>query len=589
MPAHDSKPHRWRLENRYFAAAAYVLTTLLMTFPLALSWRTALPAGDGDIWQNYWNLWWWKQCLLEGMNPFHTPFLFFPNGTDLVFHTHSPFNQVLSMPVNLLFGEAAAYNFCVLFALTVSGFATYLLVRDLTSDANAAFLAGLVFAYFPNLVEQTQEHLNLFTIQFIPLALFYLLRWGRSLRTVDALAFGACFGLNALCGWHLGLKLAMIVTPVVLWIGWRNRHKWSGYALGLGAAASLALLIVLPALSPLIASIAGGADFFTKQPVPRGIDASYLFRAAYANPLLGSLVESSYASRAYAAAGFVCYLGFVPTLLAALAVWRVPRRAVGWLTLFGLGVILAVGVDPLWNGTRFEADFLPFGWLRGIPFLENLRVANRFMLVAGLGLAVLVGLGWQRLRWKPPWALALVATLVLAEYSWLPYPTRKIEQSPLLQELASRPGAVLDIPFHQRSRTVHNMVAQTVHGRPISGGYLSTYPPSTLEGIENEPALSRLARVPSEESAIEIQRLHELGFRTIIIHKYRLESFRQRLREKSSPKHVLEWKRIQRSGGIPDATMAALRKQLDGALGGAALEDDAMAIYFLEIVPEQSR
>ncbi len=581
MPADRPTPRHWTLGNSYVAAAAYLFTTLLMTFPLALSWRTALPAGDGDIWQNYWNLWWWKQCLLEGMNPFHTSYLFFPNGTDLVFHTHSPFNQVLSMPVNLLFGEAAAYNFCVVFSLTVAGFATYLLVREITSDPSAAFLAGLVFAYFPNLVEQTQEHLNLFTIQFIPLALFYLLRWGRSLRTIDALAFGACFALNALCGWHLGLKLAMIVTPAVVWIGWRSRQRWREYLFGLAAAAALALFIVLPALTPVVATMAAGADYFTKPPVPRGIDASYLFRPSYANPLFGPLVEDSYVTRGYQAAGFVCYLGLVPMVLAAIGVWRAPRLALGWLTLFAFGVILAVGVDPLWNGARLEADYLPLAWLRGIPLLENLRVANRFMLVAGLGLAVLVGIGWQQLGQKRRWALPLAAVLVLAEYSWLPYPTRQVDRSLLLRQVAARPGAVLDIPFHQRSRTVHNMVAQTIHERPISGGYLSTYPPATLDGIATEPALSALAGDPSAETPVDVERLRELGFRTLIIHKYRLQSLRERLRETSDPTDTLEWKRILRLGGVPDATVEALRQQLDSALGGAALEDEDLAIYFL--------
>ena len=580
MLVNDSKQRPWSLDNSYVAAAAYLFTTLLMTFPLALSWRTALPAGDGDIWQNYWNLWWWKQCLLEGMNPFQTPYLFFPNGTDLIFHTHSPFNQVLSMPVNLLFGEAAAYNFCVVFGLTVSGFATYLLVREITSDASAAFLAGLVFAYFPNLVEQTQEHLNLFTIQFIPLALLYLLRWGRSSRTVDALAFGACFGLNALCSWHLGLKLALIVTPVVVWICWQNRQQWSGYARGLGLAAALAVLIVLPAVSPMVASLATGAEYATKPPVPRGIDASYLLTPSYANPLFGPIVESRYAERTYRAAGFVCYLGLVPVLLAALGAWRAPRRALGWLALFALAVILSVGVDPSWNNTRLEADFLPFGLLRGIPLLENLRVANRFMLVAGLGLAVLVGIGWQQLRYKRRWALPLATILVLAEYSWLPYPIRRVELSPLLQQVAQRPGAVLDIPFHQRSRTVHNMLAQTVHGKPISGGYLSTYPPATLAAVDSEPALSALAGGASAEAVVDIERLRELGFQTVIVHKYRSQGVQQRLRETSDPSDALEWKRILRLGGIPDATMAALRQQLDSALGGAAIEDDDLAIYF---------
>ena len=411
--------------------------------------------------------------------------------------------------------------------------------------------------------------------------MFYLLRWSRSLRTIDALAFGACFALNALCGWHLGLKLAMIVTPAVIWIGWRNRQRWGDYLLGLAAAAALALFIVLPALTPVVASMAAGADYFTKPPVPRGIDASYLFRASYANPLFGPLVEASYVTRGYQAAGFVCYLGLVPMVLAALGVWRAPRRALGWLTLFALGVILAVGVDPIWNGTRLEADFLPFGWLRGIPLLENLRVANRFMLVAGLGLAVLVGIGWQQFGQKQRWALPLAAVLVLAEYSWLPYPIRQVDLSPLLQQVAARPGAVLDIPFHQRSRTVHNMAAQTIHGRPISGGYLSTYPPSTLDGIANEPALSALAGLPSAEAAFEVERLRELGFRTVIIHKYRAQGFQQRLRERWRPTDFLEWKRVLRRGGIPDATMEALRQQLDSEVGGAAIEDEDLAIYFL--------
>ena len=581
MLANDSWQRRLSLADSYVAAAAYLLATLLMTFPLALSWRTALPAGDGDIWQNYWNFWWWKRCLLEGMNPFQTDYLFHPSGTDLIFHTHSPFNQVLSMPVNLLFGEAAAYNFCVVFGLTVAGFSTYLLVREITADASAAFLAGLVFAYFPNLVEQTQEHLNLFAIQFIPLALFYLLRWGRSSRTVDALAFGACFGLNALCGWHLGLKLALIVTPVVTWIAWRNRRQWSVYARGLGLAAALAVLIVLPAVTPMVTSLAGGADYLTKPPVPRGIDASYLFTPSYANPLFAPLVESRYADRTYQAAGFVCYLGIVPVLLAAFGTWRAPRRALGWLALFALGVILAIGVDPSWNNARHEMDFLPFGLLRGIPLLENLRVANRFMLVAGLGLAVLVGIGWQQLGRKRRWALPLAAILVLAEYCWLPFPIRKVEISPLLQQVANRPGAVLDIPFHQRSRTVHNMLSQTVHGKPISGGYLSTYPPATLDAIDSELALSSLAGVSSEEAVVDFERLRELGFQTVIIHKYRLQSLQQRLRETSDPRDTLEWKRILRLGGFPDATARALREQLDDALGSAALEDENLAIYFL--------
>ncbi len=581
MPADNSDSRPWSLRNGYFAASLYLALTLLMTFPLAVSWRSALPAGSGDIWQNYWNFWWWKWCLLAQANPLHSPMLFYPGGTDLIFHTHSPFNQIIAMPVNLAFGEAAAYNFCVILALTLTGFGTYLLVRDLTGSPQAGFLAGLVFAYFPNLVEQTLEHPNLFSIQFIPLSLFYLLRWSRSLSMPHALAFGACFALNALCSWHLGLKLALIVVPVMIWIWWRNRARWRVCVTGAAAAAAMAVLLVLPLLVPLAASIAEGSSYYVKDPVPRGIDASYLFTASYANPVFKGWVRDRYVERNYRAAGFVCYLGFIPLILAAFGVWKGSRRSYGWLALFLVGLILALGVDPLWDGKQLAADYMPFSWLGALPLLENLRVANRFMLVAGLGLAVMAGFGWKHVGTKAKWALPLTAVLILAEYSWLPYPLQTVATSPLLQQVADRPGAVLDIPFHQRNRTVHNMVAQTVHGRPIGGGYLATYPPTIAAAIAGEPTLSALAGVPAADVAIDVERLRELGFRTVTIHKYRTQSFLARSLESLDRTDLLVHKRVLRLGGIPDATMEAIRSQLDETLGPAALEDDQLAIYFL--------
>ena len=559
----------------------YAGLTVLMTFPLAWHWRDGLPGGSGDIWQNYWNLWWWKQCLLEGLNPLHTSLLFYPAGADLAFHTHSPFNQVLAMPVNLLFGEAAAYNFCVFFALTLAGFGAYLLVRELTASSSAGFLAGLVFAYFPQTMEQTLEHLNLFSVQFIPLTLYYLLRWSRSMRSLDALAFGACFGLNALCSWHLGLKLAMVVTPWLAWLAWRRRNSWSAFAKGIGAAATLALLIVLPLLAPMLVVIGDGQDYFLKGPTNRGIDPSYLLTPTFANPLFGDWSLARYMDRRYQAAGFICFLGFFPVALALVGAVRSGRRCWPWLGLFAFGLTLALGAHLLWDGTLHGSTTLPFAFLRDIPLLANLRVANRFLILSGIALAVLAGYGWAAIRARRVWAMPVAAVLILVEYSWMPFPVQKIELSPLLANLAQRPGAILDIPFHQRNRTVLNMVAQTVHGKPISGGYLASYSPAILDAIDGEAALRQLAEVPAPDAVVEVDRLRAIGFRTIVIHKHRMDSERDKQLSSTPPEALLERKRAARLGGVPDTTIEAIREQLDDALGGAVLEDDQLAIYFL--------
>jgi uncharacterized membrane protein len=162
-------------------AGAYLLIALAMTFPLVLNFRSSVPLGAADLWHNYWNFWWWKQCLLTlHQHPYWTQFLFHPSGASLVFYTHSPLNMLVSLPVNVLFGPAAAYNFCVVLALWLSGFGAYLLVKDLTGHSRGAFLAGIVFAFFPQHVEQTLEHLNLFSTEFMPLAGLFLLRLGRT-------------------------------------------------------------------------------------------------------------------------------------------------------------------------------------------------------------------------------------------------------------------------------------------------------------------------------------------------------------------------------------------------------------------------
>lgn len=569
------------LDRHIGALGCYLALTLLMTFPLVLSWRDALPAGAGDLWQNYWNFWWWKKCLLEGINPLQTQALFHPFGADLVFHTHSPFNQVLAMPVNLVFGAAAAYNFSVVVALTLSGFGAFLLTKELTGSAASGFLAGLVFGYFPQTVEQTLEHVNLFSAQFIPLTLFYLVRWTRRSRRADALACGACFGLNALCSWHLGLKLAILMAPWVAWHLWRNRKHAGKMARDVGLGVAIATLLVLPMLAPMVALIGEGAEYYLKGPVARGIDPSYLLTPSFGNPIFGGLVQDRYLDRAYQAAGFVCFLGFVPLALASVGVWRRGRQVYPWLAVFVLSIVFALGAQPYWDGTLHESIVLPFASLSWFPLLENLRVANRFMVVASVGLAVLAGYGWRSLGARPAWALPLVAVLLLAEYSWLPFPMQEVTHSPLLEQVAKRPGAVLDLPFHQRNRTVHNMVAQTVHGKPISGGYLSSYPPEVEESVKAEPVLAQLAGVPAATARVDVDRLRELGFTTVIVRKYRIESVRAPMLASVQPGDLLERKRVLRLGGIPDEVMASIRSQLDAAVGGAALEDGLLAVYFL--------
>ena len=575
------------LRSRGAVAGLYLLLTICMTFPLVLHMGSSVPAGAGDIWQNYWNFWWWERCLLDLQSPYHSQLLFHPSGTDVIFHTHSAFNMIVAMPVNMIWGPGAAYNFCVLLALWLSGWGGYLLVKELTGDVRAAFLAGLVFAYFPQHIEQTLEHLNLFSTQFIPLTLLYFFRLARRGGTHNVAGLAVCFALNALCSWHLGLKLILTLLPLAVLAIVRKIRPVSLVARDLAIAAGVSALILLPLVFPLLAETASGANYFEKRLVDRGIDAAYLFTPFFEHPLWGNLTVDAYLDRAYQASGFICYLGFIPVGLAAWALARRKKGAGYWAFFTAATLLLALGAHPFWDGTLYEGVTLPFALLQFFPGMDFLKVANRFLILTSLGLAILVGYGWTALRKPSDLKFALLGGLIFLEYLWAPYPIQEVAVSPLYSQMrnSGQTGAILDIPFNQRNRTVLNLLAQTVHGRPIADGYVSTIPLRASEAIRTEPVLRDLAGVPKLERPIDRDRLLALGFDTVVLHKNRAESYGQRRLAEVEPSDLLGRKWALRLGGIPDKTLRRIRTELTRLCGEPPWEDEQITVFDLRRRP----
>lgn len=573
------------LSRPIWVGGLYLVLTLALTFPLALHFTSALPGGTNDVWSNYWNFWWWKFSLLElHQSPYRTKFLFHPTGASLVFHTHSPFNMLVSLPVNYAFGPAAAYNFCSLLAFWLSGWGAFLLAREVTGDARGSFLAGIVFAFFPQHFEQTLEHLNLASTQFIPFTLYYLLRLRREGGWRNALGLGVSFAFCALCGWHLGIMLALILAPICLALLVRGPRPRSAFSRELALAALAATAIAFPHFSPMLVEALWGFESFSKPEVNEGIDLAFLFWPAYGHPLFNPLVTPAYAGRSYASAGFVAYLGYVPVALAAWAAWRRRAGVVLWGLLFLLTLIFALGAHPLWNGHLIESVDLPAIVIREIPGIKVLRTANRFLIFTGLALGVLVALGWTALRKQTDARFALLAGVILFEYLWTPFPIQEVALSPIYEQLARADGsgAVLDIPFLQRSRSArHNMVAQTIHHRPIAGGHVSVDPLGPIRAIQNEPALTDLARIPRLERPVDRKRLLELGFDWMILHKTRADSFRDAVVARTDPDDLVALKRANRLGGIPDEKMQRIREQLEALTGGPSFEDAEIVVFDL--------
>jgi hypothetical protein len=115
-------------KSHLLALAGYLLLTIAMTWPATRYFTGGIPGDGFDGWQNYWNLWWVKQALLVlGSNPYFTHLLDAPTGVSLLFHTLNIFNGLWTLPIQLNFGLAAAYNSVVLLSFVLAGFGGYLL------------------------------------------------------------------------------------------------------------------------------------------------------------------------------------------------------------------------------------------------------------------------------------------------------------------------------------------------------------------------------------------------------------------------------------------------------------------------------
>jgi hypothetical protein len=281
------------------------------------------------------------------------------------------------------------------------------------------------------------------------------------------------------------------------------------------------------------------------------------------------------------------YLGFVPVAMAALAVIRRQKYAALWCAFTAGTLIFALGKHPYWNGRLIESITLPFAVLEHIPVLELLRLGNRFLILTSLGLAVLVAMGWCALRRQSRAGFLLLAGLICFEYTWTPFPMRPVDTSPLYNNLAAAGRrAVLDFPGFERSRGAHNMVAQTIHNLPIADGYLSTLPPEVERFLASDPVLSRLYIDRSKLAApLDVSHLLDLGFDTMILHKYRRDSYGEKIRAQTQPWEITKDRAVGRLGGVPDEVMDRLREDLTEQCGPPAFEDEQIVVFYLDRRP----
>jgi hypothetical protein len=428
----------------------YVLLLVVMSWPMARDLVHTGPVDRPDGRLNAWILAWGGSTLFtEPGRVFQAP-AFHPLPDALAFSENLLLPAAAVAPLEAIGGPLFAYNLALLGSLLLSGLGVQLLVRRVSGDRLAAFVAGAYFAAGPHRWTRL-SHLHAQVTVFLPFALLALeCFWAkRSLRR--ALVVGLMVALQGLASVYLGVITASAVSVAILVAllgGLRPREL-----LKLGVGLLLAAAILWPVAHPYLRMRAFQGVEFTMETVA-GYAASLPSYAAAGTQLWGRVTNRHLPAEQIRDTLFPG-LTILALGLAGLAVAPRRYRAVA-LATSAAAIVLSLG--PETAVYRFLHEHLIL--LRGV------RALSRFALVPVLALSVLGGLALAgRRRLVVLGALALM----MAESVNLPLRLGRYDgPSPTARWLAGKKGAVVYLPFASDDTRV--MLDGLAHRRPLING-----------------------------------------------------------------------------------------------------------------------
>jgi hypothetical protein len=258
------------MQRAWHAFAAYLGLALIATWPLARGLGRDVAADLGDPVFVMWVLAWDCEQLLailrgdvSRLATFFDTNIFHPAPLTLAYSEHLIAQALQILPVwALTKNPILCYNLLFLTTFALSGLGMYLFVRELTGNARAAFVAGVLFAFAPYRFPQS-SHLQVLSSQWMPFALYGLRRYFLSIDAAAGIARGrwrpllgaaaALVAQNLSCTYYL-MFFSPFVAAYVVWEIWQRRLWRDGRMwLQCSAAAVIVFALTIPLLLPYVA------------------------------------------------------------------------------------------------------------------------------------------------------------------------------------------------------------------------------------------------------------------------------------------------------------------------------------------------
>ena len=495
-----------------------------MTLPVATQLTTRLVGWGSDPYVHYWNNWWIGQALERGISPYYTDMLFHPNGASMVFHNFAWLNIVTSLALKPVVGSVGAYNLVFLANIVLCGFAMYHLTSYVLGHRGAAFVAGLVHAFWPYRMHHS-AHPNLISTQWMVWFLLFLMKTVREGKRRHVLLAALFLTLTAFARLQLLVLTVFPAAITLLYSFLTRRELWSWQTVGrlalIGALTGAAL--AYPVFPLVREQLAGDypEDLFIEEEADQSDLVAYLLpnpphplRQFYAPDIMRTQIV---------------FVGYTTLALAIYGVMKGSRTRL-WLLIGGFSFVMALGPSLRIYGHVFPGIPLPYRLLGWSFPVRIMRSPHRFNILLAIPVALLAGFGVRGLSrsgWRARWVPLLAAGLVLFEYLQVPMPMLSLEHSPFYERLAavSERFGVYDLPMGFSGPSKFYMYLQTIHEKPIVQGKMARPERDINAFIDGDPFTKHLRlsknNIDPELTAVSrhLAYLADAGVRYLVLHR----------------------------------------------------------------------
>lgn len=533
----------------YLILLFYTILSILFTYPVAFSINKI--AGHGDAFWFLWDFWSFKKAVLNLSNPYYTTDIFYPTGVSLAFSDVSPFNAIISIPLQHFFGLIATYNLIWILTFILSGFGTFLLAKYLTNNTKASFLSGLIFMFCPYHFAHALGHMNLTSIEWIPFYVLFLIKITRENKKTNALYAAFFLVLIAMTSNYYLIYMCSFTLLYLIYYGLVDKSLINKdfiknflimtISFVVGFSPFLYIMSKEMLLSKSDYMYQGGFEIYSA-------DLLAFFTPTIFHPIFKDLASPINSNFTGNIAEFTVFAGYTVLILSIIAILKIKTKEIKFWALSAitffilcLGPILHVnGVTNFSLGGHFFNIPLPYQILMHIPVFSMARVPSRWDVLVMLSLAILAGHGLNLIlgiiKSKSPCKsgkesviFIIISCLVLFEFLAVPFQPFQMSSAevPAIYRLLANETddyAILEVP---ESAVAYYMYFQTIHGKKLVNGYVSRTPDYALKFM-SIPLISSLL-APSDTPIMEdiikqnqkglLSLLRYYNIKYIIIHK----------------------------------------------------------------------